>query len=158
MVSSTLSGSMPLHDDPSWPLYPQTILHFGGPSPLSIDLRYPLASTDLSDLRQLDLPLQFSVITPENPRGRIATRAQNNAYWATFCEECQDAGHRSLPCNGSSLDGRHTERGRALDIDKSRSISIASRWSQSAFFWFDGYSFWVIPALSQCEPLRLPEL
>ena len=33
---------------------------------------------------------------------------------------------------------------------------LSERWGQSAFFWFDGSDFWLVPAELDAEAVRLP--
>jgi len=143
-------------DDPSWLLYPNTILEFQTPIPFTIDLRESLTPRVRESLlaNQLDQP--FAIVTACNPWGQHLSDFDNSRLAGRL--EAQ-ASHRGLPLirvDGVSPDRSHREAGVAVRISRTEATTLASQYHQSAFFWFDGNAFWVMPALVVEDPLCLP--
>ena len=61
-----------------------------------------------------------------------------------------------LPTDGTSPDGAHQEEGFAVWTDRDTAYQLARQFEQSAFFWFDGDVFWVLSAMLDAPPRRLP--
>jgi len=58
-----------------------------------------------------------------------------------------ERGYVHRAATGSSPDGERTEHGSAVSLERDDVVAIARRFDQSAIFWFDGGSFWLVGAL-----------
>lgn len=143
---------------PSLPVltYARTVLELGRRPPLRIDLRAPVGPAAAARLRALGLRGTFAVVTPCNPFGRPAGPAANADRLAALRDELAAGGVHPVPADGVSPDGEHREPGFALDLPAGESTALARRWDQLALYWFDGEAFWILPALAEHPPVRLP--
>jgi hypothetical protein len=66
------------------------------------------------------------------------------------------AGIPNVPAAGASPDGAHREEGFAIWVSRERTRELAARYEQTAFFWFDGRDFWVVPTAAGVSAIRLP--
>jgi hypothetical protein len=62
----------------------------------------------------------------------------------------------NAPVTGASPDGVHREEGFAVWVSRDRARDLAARYEQTAFFWFDGQEFWVVPTSVDFPAVRLP--
>jgi hypothetical protein len=145
--------------DSSWSCYPQTVLELHDPEHIvAIDLRRLLTEEQCRTLTTIGPSPTFGVITAFNPVGRQAASTDNAARHERLRESltCSAAVH--VPADGVSPNGSHREEGFAVWLECDAAASFALQFEQSAFFWFDGQSFWVIGALVDAAPLRLPAM
>jgi len=145
-------------DDPSWFLYPNTILEFHTPTPFAVDLREPLSSQTRDALRVNNLDAAFAVITAYNPRGHRHSDVDNSRLTGQFEAQLRQRELRVVRVDGVSPDRTHRESGVAVNLTCEDATDLATHYHQSAFFWFDGEHFWVVPALVHAEPISLPRL
>ncbi|MBA3339623.1 MAG: hypothetical protein H0T54_07765 [Geodermatophilaceae bacterium] len=61
-----------------------------------------------------------------------------------------------MPADGVSRDGTHREAGVAVSMLKTNARLLATKFGQSAFFWFDGTAMWIIGAVVDAPDQRLP--
>jgi hypothetical protein len=144
-------------DDPSWLLYPNTILEFHTATPFTIDLRQPLTSRARESLFANHLDQPFAVITACNPRGRRASDLDNTRLAGQLEAQVRQRGLSIVHVDGVSPDGNHRESSIAIKFSCEDATAFANQYQQSAFFWFDGEQFWIMPALIHAEPLLLPQ-
>ena len=142
-------------DDPSWNFYPQTLLHFQECG-LVVDLRSSLSGAQQAALWNLGLGHQFSVITAHNPRGCGVTDDENDGLHERLMAVLQALGVQALPCIGSDPTKTHKEAGLAASLPEAHARIISVCFEQSAYFFFDGSSFWLMPALVKNKKVRLP--
>ncbi|MGH7626576.1 MAG: DUF3293 domain-containing protein [Gemmatimonadaceae bacterium] len=142
--------------DPSWDLYPDTILELHDPAGmLTIDLRDLLGRTKWR-LAEIGPSAMFGVVTSANPRGQELPDAENESRLAQFQLLLSQQSAHCLRADGLAPDRRHREKGFAIWLDRDALGCFAKAFDQSAFFWFDGDAFWVVGALVNAPPLRLP--
>ena len=55
-----------------------------------------------------------------------------------------------------SPDRSHCEQSIAIALNLAALVDLAYRYDQLAIFWYDGRSFWIVPAHSTRAKLRLP--
>ena len=145
-------------DDPSWLLYPNTIFEFHTPTPFAIDLRQPLSIQAREHLLLNNLDRAFAVITACNPRGQRHGDVDNTRLAGQLKARLSQRGLQVVRVDGVSPDGTHRESGVAVKLTREDATTLAIHYQQSAFFWFDGEHFWVVPALVHAEPISLPPL
>lgn len=146
----------PAAQDPSWPAYKEAVLEFRTGEPFRIWLAEPLVADDRDQLAALMPTGRFAVVTPFNPRGRRVPLRENEARLRRQQEELTARGLRHLRVDGLAPDGSHCEEGYAVELSRDDARALAERWGQSAFFWFDGAAFWLVPAELDAEAVRLP--
>lgn len=153
--------------DPSWSQYPCTVLEIhqgsgavaskgGEPGVLEVDLRAEVGAETIAALGQLGLGERWAVVTAYNPHGRTRESEGNDARHAKLVEAVQASGVPFLRADGRSPDASHREVGLAVALPQPEAVALAARFGQSAIFWFDGRSFWLVPAGAPAEPVRLP--
>lgn len=143
-------------DDPSWRLYPHTILEFHTGAPLTIDLRQTVRAPVSGCLRAANLDPTFAVITAFNPRGHAHSDQDNARFESQLEEQLRQRGLQVVHVDGVSPDRIHRERGVAVSVSREEATTLANQYHQSAFFWFDGEAFWVVPAVVEAPAIRLP--
>ncbi len=146
----------PAAQDPNWPDYKEAVLEFRTPEPFRVWLAEPVVPADRQQLRGLMPDGVFAVVTPYNPRGHTIARADNEARLRREAAELSAAGVRHLRVDGLAPDGSHCEEGYAVGLSRDAARALAERWGQSAFFWFDGSAFWLVPAEVAGEAVQLP--
>ena len=146
----------PAAQDPSWPAYKEAVLEFRTREPFRIWLAEPLVPDDRDQLAALMPAGRFAVVTPFNPHGRKVALHENEARLRREEEELKRRGLRHLRVDGLAPDGSHCEEGYAVELPCDDARELAGRWGQSAFFWFDGTAFWLVPAELDAEAVRLP--
>lgn len=143
-------------NDPSWLFYPQTLLELSLPAKFSVDLRKQITSEEKNILTSAGLTRSFAVLTACDPKGYTVSEITNAKRTADLERELRTMQSVIVPANGISPDCRHTESGFAVDLALDQATEIARRYDQSAFFWFDGEQFWIMPALIVQQPIPLP--
>ena len=143
-------------DDPSWALYPNTILAFNSANHFEIDLRETVASKKRKYLRAANLDQPFAVITACNPCGHSHSDLDNVRFANQLEAQVQQSGLHLVHVDGVSPDRTHRESGIAVKISRQDATTLAKQYNQSAFFLFDGEAFWVVPALVESAAVRLP--
>ena len=146
----------PAAQDPAWPAYKEAVLEFRVAEPFRIWLAEPLVPADRQQLRALLPAGSFAVVTPFNPHGRPISPADNEARLRREAQELAARGVRHVRVDGLSPDGDHCEEGHAVELGREEARALAERWGQSAMFWFDGETFWLVPAALDAESVRLP--
>ena len=146
----------PAAQDPNWPAYKEVVLEFRCPEPFRVWLAEPVVPADRKQLVALMPAGRFAVVTPFNPQGRAIPRAENDARVRREEAELAALAVRHLRVDGLAPDGSHCEEGYAIELSRNEARELAARWGQSAFFWFDGTAFWLVPAEAEAEPVRLP--
>lgn len=149
-------AAMPPDGDPSWSHYSETVLHFGSPLDIAVDLRSPLSARVREQLANLGASNEFAVVTAFNPHGVDVTDEENVRRHSALRDELESAGIPNVPAAGASPDGVHREEGFAIWVSRDRARDLAARYEQSAFFWFDGREFWVVPVAAGVSSVRLP--
>lgn len=123
---------------------------------MRIDLREPLSAKIRSRLGDFGLEMPFAVITPCNPVERQIDETENARRYHAFVSQLSATGSAFVDAVGESPDGKHQERGVALRTTRDEAVRLAVAQEQSALFWYDGNSFWLIGALVQSTPTKLP--
>jgi hypothetical protein len=137
--------------------YLETVLEIFPPAgnPLVIDLRRPVAPGAREALSRL-LGGTFAVVTACNPHGRPAEAAENERRTRALEGELRTRSVEFLRADGRSPDGVHRERGVAAPVAQPSARDLAVHFQQQAYYWFDGQAFWLVGALLETAPLRLP--
>ena len=150
-----------------WDAYPATVLEFQAPGSPRIDLRQPIIDEHRALLRRVGLGGAFAVLTAENPCGENAedepthadeaARKRDNARRRSRLErELEAAGCRFVRVDGVAPDGEYREHGVAAEMPRQDAVALAKRLRQLALFWFDGSDFWLVGAVLDRPPERLP--
>lgn len=153
--------------DEKWHAYPHTVLEFQVPGTPRIDLRKPIDDDHRALLRHVGLAGEFAVLTSENPCGENAedeptfadeaAKQRDNASRRSRLErELAAAGARFIRVDGVAPDGEYREHGVAVEIPRQDAVALARRFRQLAIFWFDGRDFWLVGAVEDRPPERLP--
>ncbi len=156
------------HHDEKWAQYPFTILEFGEPGRLRIDLRRPLGSAERATLAALGLDRPFAVLTAENPMGdhsddqrsaaeQSASDQRNGARRAELEVQLRASGIEFQPCDGLAVEGDQREKGVALVLPREQAVMLARRFGQLAIFWFDGRAFSLVGAVARQASVKLPK-
>lgn len=143
--------------DPCWDLYPETILevHLAGGA-LYIDLREPIAPAVTERIAHLGPTPWFGIVTSDNPHGRERSAAENARCRDDLSRDLGESAVFHVRADGMSPDASHREQGYAVWTDRSHARALAVAHGQSAFFWFDGATFWVEGAMVEARARRLP--
>ena len=147
--------------------YPETVLEFADPAPLTVDLRVPLATSTRRALAAIGLGAPFAVLTAENPHGENAEDAptageeaarevSNERRMSRLERELAARGVTHRHVDGVAPDGSYRERCVAAVLPRDEAVELARRFGQLALFWFDGDRFWLMPAEAGGEPRALP--
>lgn len=157
-MSSSVPDAMnnPEEIDPDWGRYPETILRFEGTVPVEVDLREPLTEDIRNAIRRLGLSETFAIMTAHDPRGRDVSAAENRRRQSVLEGEIGHAGLDFFSVDACSPDGSHCECSVAVVTGQEAAIELAKRYEQVAIFWYDGDSFWILGAIVESDPLRLP--
>ena len=143
-------------DDPSWPHYHNTILEIFLEPPVTLDLRHPIPPGAYTRFTEVGLGPQFALVTACNPRGRITSEQDNRQRTEDLRILLEQRGVLWVPADGVSPDGLHREEGAAAAMGQAEARALACHFEQSAFFWYDGEAVWLIGALVDAPPRRLP--
>jgi hypothetical protein len=144
----------PESSDPRWATYPDTILEIHTSPPVRVDLRVPVPPEMARRLRELGIGRAWGTVTAHNP-GRLVERAINEKREEELTAAVTALGVPFLAADGVSPDGTHREPGYAIALDREGAVALASEFGQSAIFWFDGETFWIVPALVGNARIRL---
>lgn len=153
---------MPPDGPCDWGDFPDTVLHFSGsaaagaPTSISIDLRQDVSEDDLRVVARLGLDPSFGVVTAADPIGTDQSPELNEEMTAKLRRDIMSIGASFVAVDACSPDRSHCERSFAVATHREDVIELACRYHQRAIFWFDGTSFWIVPALSRKSALRLP--
>ena len=142
-------------DDPGWSSYAETILVVYGRSPIEVPLSSPIDGRARAAFLAAGLPGCFGLVTSDNPFGRPSTETHNAARRLKFADALAALISNPVRVDGLSPDRQHREIGVALPWPMAQVIEVARRWEQSAIYWFDGQSMWVIGALTVAPPWKL---
>lgn len=147
--------------------YPHTVLAFAGATPFRVDLRVPLGDADRARLAALPVATPFAVFTAENPEGENAEDAEDPAQvrararanrdrTRALVETLEADGVPYVRVDGTAPEGDYCERCVAVALSLEEAAGLAARERQLALFWYDGETFWLIPAEADEPPRRLP--
>lgn len=153
--TSNQRGSTP-SNDPSWEHYASTTLQLLADRSLVIDLTRPVSTKAIAALREQDVGPTFAVLTACNPHGRALDDVWNRRLTNLLRIDVASDGRPWVPADGVSPDEAHRETGFAVSLPKSDARALACRYGQSAFFWYDGASMWLVGAAVVVDDLRLP--
>jgi hypothetical protein len=162
----TSASSSPADGDDAWAKYPDTVLELQADPPLRVDLRKPVSPAARHRLVALGFET-FAVMTAENPDGEEPDDAPSRA--GARQREVENE-HRSsaleralavamiarIPTTAYAADGEHAESCFAMQLDARTARRWAERFSQLAYFYFDGDRFWLQPGTLDKQPLALP--
>lgn len=139
-----------------WGEFPHTILHFPGPDALSLDLRENVSRREVRALTRLGLEHTFGIVTAQDPMGVAQAAAHNQKLAADLERDIAAMGVPFAPVDACSPDRSHCERSLAVAIPCAELVELARGCQQLAIFWFDGGGFWIVPAMSANDRVRLP--
>ena len=153
--------------DEKWRAYRNTILEFEATPPLRIDLRERVTGDARAALARLGLGAAFGVFTAENPVGEnaedapsahaeLAKERANERREGALERDLRDRGVAYVRVDGVSPDGRYREHCVATPMARDDAVALARRFGQLALFWYDGWAFWLLPALAEKSVQRLP--
>jgi hypothetical protein len=142
--------------DPDWGRYAETILIFGDGERPRIDLRENLTPDVRAYFRSIGFDQTFAVLTAHDPLGRDLGAEENRERQEKLEGEVHDAGIHFVRVDACSADREHCECSLAIDIDQDHALRIAKMYEQMAIFWYDGECFWLLGAVVNSDPLRLP--
>ena len=148
--------SMTPADDPSWEHYADTILELFADRSLELDLTKTVPSGALARLGEQGVRPTFAVLTACNPYGRAMDDQWNRRLTQALRAEVAMRRLAWVPADGISRDRAHREAGVAVSMPKADARFLASNFGQSAFFWFDGATMWIIGAVVEAPDQRLP--
>lgn len=153
--------------DEKWRAYPDTVLEFDADPSLRIDLREPVTDGARTRLAALGLSAAFGVFTAENPVGEnaeeesspTAEERERRANWSRESRlerELHERGVDHVRVDGVSPGGQYREHCVAALMARDDAVALARRYEQLALFWYDGATFWLLPALAAKSARRLP--
>lgn len=153
--------------DEKWHAYAHTVLEFQVPGAPRIDLRKRIGEDQRALLRRVGLAGEFAVLTAENPCGEnaedeptpadeAAKQRENAGRRSRLERELDAAAARFVRVDGVAPDGEYREHGVAVEIPRQDAVALAKRFRQLAIFWFDGRDFWLVGAVADRPPERLP--
>ena len=145
----------------SWAEYHDTNLRFKHNGvDITFVMRNALTPEQLEQLAQcVGGPGEFAVITAFNPREIVSDDANRQAH-AKLIAHVQSLGLIFIEAHGVAATPAggaipHQELGVAIRTSKNNARSIAERFVQNAFFWFDGANFWIEPACKKKPAARV---
>ena len=142
--------------DPSWTYYGETIVELDVAGGLAIDLRATIPESQRQQVAAGALGEQFAILTAFNPHGRDHDADDNARRDARLRDELTRRGIPWVCADGRSPDATHREPGVAIRTDRGTAIAIARDYGQSAIYWYDGGTVWLVGALVDTPPERLP--
>lgn len=142
--------------DPDWARYAETLLSFGDGRKLEVDLREPLTDAIRAEFKELGFADTFGILTAHDPYGRDLTAEENKLLQAQLESELKSDGVRFVRVDACSLDRKHCECSVAIAVDQATAVGIAKKYQQMAIFWYDGEAVWLIGAMVESDPIRLP--
>lgn len=141
-------------EDPSWTNYPKTILTF--PGGMRIDLRETLSDEQRAFLARDFLQTPFAIISAANPKGQSESEEANAAAVQVLKREITQRKFSFAMITGESVDGTHSETSFAVHLSILDARRLALDTDQSAYFWYDGQSFWLVGARVDTPSIKLP--
>ena len=144
-------------DDPRWDQYGGTVLEMLDDRSLRIDLTQPVAASAIEGLMTHGIGPTFAVVAATDPHGQHASIEANRNATEALLAEVKASGWAWIPADGVSLDGSHREPGYAIATTRANALELARRFAQSAIFWFDGVTMWIVGAVVAAPDRRLPE-
>lgn len=151
-------GRPPSSDEADWGAFATTVLRFDSAPAFAIDLRQPVDRTARRWFREIGFERSFGVVTAMDPMGVKQTREVNQRLAASLQKEVAGLGVAKARVDACSTDESHCEGSVAIALELNSVVDLAYRHEQLALFWFDGESFWIVPARSNKEKLRLPAI
>ena len=142
--------------DPSWSHYGDTLLELFDDGSLVLDVREPIPRHKQQALASSELGRQFAVLTAFNPHGRDHSAADNEERDRRLRAELTSRGLTWVCADGWAPDRSHREPGVAVVVDQATAQQIARAYEQSAIYWYDDGVIWLVGALVQAPPERLP--
>lgn len=142
--------------DPDWARYAETILRFTAGGNLEVDLRESLSDQMRAEFKGLGFRDTFGIVTAHDPYGRDLAPEENRQLQVRLESELQASDIHFVPVDACSLDRKHCECSVAIDVDQATAVSIARKYEQMAIFWYDGEAMWLIGAMVESDPIRLP--
>ncbi len=140
-----------------WGGFASTVLHFDIAHPFSVDLRTPVTPEQLLDLGRIGLGRPFGVVSAEDPMGVTQPPDVNLVRSRKLERDAVNAAASCVAIDACSPDHSHCERSIAIPLAVGDVVALAREYDQLAIFWFDGSSFWIIPACSRKRAVRLPD-
>lgn len=132
------------------------MLHFVAPPGFILDLRSPVDAASQRVLKAMGFERSFGVITAQNPMGANQSSDANAALAASLRMNVARLSVPKLEVDACSPDRAHCERSVAIALDLAALVDLGYRYDQLAIFWYDGRSFWIVPAHATLAKLRLP--
>jgi hypothetical protein len=142
--------------DPDWGRYAETLLSFGAGRKFEVDLREPLSDAIRTEFKGLGFRDTFGILTAHDPYGRDLTPEENKQLQARLESELKAGGIHFVRVDACSLDRQHCECSVAINVNQATAVSIAKKYEQMAIFWYDGEAMWLIGAMVESDPIRLP--
>lgn len=142
--------------DPSWSHYGDTLIELFDDGSVVLDVREPIPQHKRQVLAASVLGRQFAVLTAFNPHGRDHTAADNEERDRRLRADLTARGLTWVCADGWSPDRSHREPGVAVVVDRTTAQQIAREYEQSAIYWYDDGVIWLVGALVDASPERLP--
>lgn len=143
-------------DDPNWSRYGDTLVEFFDDGGLVLDLRAPIPEDKQRMLAGSPVGDRFAIMTAYNPYGREHSEADNDARDRRLRAELAERGLPWVCADGWAPDRSHREPGVAVAVDQEAARAIAREYDQSAIYWYDRGTVWLVGALVDAPPERLP--
>lgn len=143
-------------DDPSWSCYGDTLIELFDDGSLVLDIRKPIPEKQRRMLAASPIGERFAIMTAFNPAGRDHSAGDNEARDRRLRAELTERGVPWVCADGWSPDHTHREPGVAVAVPKEEAIEIARAYAQSAIYWYDAGTMWLVGALVDTPPERLP--
>lgn len=150
-----VSVMKPIHD-PSWSHYGDTLIEFFDDGSLVVDVREPIPQAKQQVLAASVLGREFAILTAFNPHGRDHSAADNEARDRALRAELTSRGLTWECADGWSPDRSHREPGVAVVVDRVTAQQIGRQFEQSALYWYDDGAIWLVGALVDAPPEKLP--
>lgn len=142
--------------DPDWARYAETVLSFSGDHTCEFDLREILPEGAFAEFRARGFQDTFAVLTAHDPYGRDLTPGENRDLQNRLESELASSKVHFVRVDACSVDRKHCECSVAINVPQTMAIQIAARYEQMAIFWFDGEAMWLLGAMVESDPIRLP--
>ncbi len=143
-------------DDPGWSKYGDTLIEFFDDGSLVLDLRKPIPERHRRVLAESTLGEQFAIMTAFNPHGRDHSAEDNARRDRQLRTALSEMGVPWVCADGWSPDRTHREPGVAVVLDQAAAQQLARDYGQSAIYWYDHGVVWLVGALVDAAPERLP--
>lgn len=143
-------------EDPSWSHYGDTLIELFDDGSMVLDIRKPIPQRQQEALAASLLGERFAVLTAWNPFGRDHSEADNEARDRQLREKLTAEGLTWTCADGWAPDRSHREAGVAIVTGQERAREIAREFLQSAIYWYDAGTVWLVGALVDAPPERLP--